>query len=281
MMSFQIMHHLLKRRSLQTFKMSISSQSLSSFTRTGDKDIPHLDKVRSKVLRLLKFKIREILASLKFQETELEPKEQEYDVKIQLIFTVLIDKDKEKQEKEPNGMRLKVLFLLVKLNMMLGTVVFAQRNRQTIKSQKISWKLPIFTFVEEMQNKISQIVKTKPSLAQKTFQNVQVVLKKQIKFQEPIKVQVHVQVYVSSGQKGEVSNQSQREQEAGSYRMHQIEGEEMNTYSQPRNLQNNQAQSKPQSMRKSRNLCLQQKTQLWELSSQSTEGHHKPGTLRT
>ncbi|KAA6400955.1 MAG: hypothetical protein EZS28_003518 [Streblomastix strix] len=50
-------------------------------------------------LRLPEFKIREILASLKFQDTGLEQEDPDYEVKVQLISTVLINEDKEKQAK--------------------------------------------------------------------------------------------------------------------------------------------------------------------------------------
>ncbi|KAA6363970.1 MAG: hypothetical protein EZS28_040502, partial [Streblomastix strix] len=85
--------------SQQTFTMSISSQSQSSSSGTGDKDIPYLSRVHRNVLRLPKYKIREILASLKFQDTGLEPEDPDYEVKVQLISTVLIIEDKEKQAK--------------------------------------------------------------------------------------------------------------------------------------------------------------------------------------
>ncbi|KAA6364285.1 MAG: hypothetical protein EZS28_040188, partial [Streblomastix strix] len=85
--------------SQQTFTMSISSQSQSSSSGTGDKDTPYLDRVRRNVLRLPEYKIREILANLKFQDTGLEPEDPDYEVKVQLISTVLINEDKEKQAK--------------------------------------------------------------------------------------------------------------------------------------------------------------------------------------
>ncbi|KAA6393488.1 MAG: hypothetical protein EZS28_010991 [Streblomastix strix] len=85
--------------SQQTFTMSVSSQSQSSYSGTGDRDTPYLDRVRRNVLRLPEYKIREILANLKFQDTGLEPEDPDYEVKVQLIFTVLINEDKEKQAK--------------------------------------------------------------------------------------------------------------------------------------------------------------------------------------
>ncbi|KAA6376543.1 MAG: hypothetical protein EZS28_027933, partial [Streblomastix strix] len=62
-------------------------------------DILYLDRVRRNVLRLLEFKIRKNFASLKYQDTGLEPEDPDYEVKVQLISTVLINKDKEKQVK--------------------------------------------------------------------------------------------------------------------------------------------------------------------------------------
>ncbi|KAA6379478.1 MAG: hypothetical protein EZS28_024995 [Streblomastix strix] len=77
------MHHLLQRRrtpplfiglwalqpsSQQIFTWSISSQSQSGSSGTCDKDTPYLDRVSRNVLHLLEFKIREILASHKFQD---------------------------------------------------------------------------------------------------------------------------------------------------------------------------------------------------------------------
>ncbi|KAA6391463.1 MAG: hypothetical protein EZS28_013014 [Streblomastix strix] len=85
--------------SQQTFTMSISSQSQSSSSGTCYKDTPYLDRVRRNVLRLPEYKIREILASLKFQDSGLEPEDPDYEVKVQLISTVLINEDKEKQAK--------------------------------------------------------------------------------------------------------------------------------------------------------------------------------------
>ncbi|KAA6365958.1 MAG: hypothetical protein EZS28_038516, partial [Streblomastix strix] len=79
--------------SQQTFTMSINNQSQSSSSGTGDKDTPYQDKVRRNVLRLPEYKIREILASLKFQDTRFEPEDPDYEVKVQLISTVLINED--------------------------------------------------------------------------------------------------------------------------------------------------------------------------------------------
>ncbi|KAA6355309.1 MAG: hypothetical protein EZS28_049164 [Streblomastix strix] len=62
--------------------MSISSQSQSSSSGTGDKDTTYLDKVRRNVLSLPEFKIREILASLKFQDSGIELQGQDYEVKL-------------------------------------------------------------------------------------------------------------------------------------------------------------------------------------------------------
>ncbi|KAA6313346.1 MAG: hypothetical protein EZS28_055769, partial [Streblomastix strix] len=59
----------------------------------------YLDRVRRNVLRLPEFKIREILASLKFQDTGLEPEDPDYEIKVQLISTVLINEDKENEAK--------------------------------------------------------------------------------------------------------------------------------------------------------------------------------------
>ncbi|KAA6367115.1 MAG: hypothetical protein EZS28_037359 [Streblomastix strix] len=79
--------------------MSISIQSLSNSSVTGDKESLYQFRVRRNVLRLPEYKIREILASLKFQDTGLEPEDPDYEVKVQLISTVLINEDKEKQAK--------------------------------------------------------------------------------------------------------------------------------------------------------------------------------------
>ncbi|KAA6400942.1 MAG: hypothetical protein EZS28_003537, partial [Streblomastix strix] len=76
-----------------------SEKSQSGSSGTGDKDTPYLDRVRRNVLRLPEYKIREILANLKFQDTGLEPEDPDYEVKVQLISTVLINEDKEKQAK--------------------------------------------------------------------------------------------------------------------------------------------------------------------------------------
>ncbi|KAA6377184.1 MAG: hypothetical protein EZS28_027290, partial [Streblomastix strix] len=62
--------------SQQTFTMSISSQSQSSSSGTGDKNTPYLDR-----------------------DTGLEPEDPDYEVKVQLISTVLINEDKEMQTK--------------------------------------------------------------------------------------------------------------------------------------------------------------------------------------
>ncbi|KAA6398823.1 MAG: hypothetical protein EZS28_005652 [Streblomastix strix] len=85
--------------SQQTFTMSISNQSQSSSSGTGDKTTPYLDRVRWNVLRLSENKIREILANHKFQDIGLVPEDPDYEVKVQLISTVLINEDKEKQAK--------------------------------------------------------------------------------------------------------------------------------------------------------------------------------------
>ncbi|KAA6393485.1 MAG: hypothetical protein EZS28_010988 [Streblomastix strix] len=55
----------------QTLTMSLRSQSQSSSSGTGNKDKPYQDRVRRNVLRLPEFKIHEILASIKFQDTGL------------------------------------------------------------------------------------------------------------------------------------------------------------------------------------------------------------------
>ncbi|KAA6328310.1 MAG: hypothetical protein EZS28_053734, partial [Streblomastix strix] len=63
--------------------MSICRLSQSCSFRICEKETSFMERVRRNVLRLLEFRIREILASFKFQDTNLEPEDQDYEVKIE------------------------------------------------------------------------------------------------------------------------------------------------------------------------------------------------------
>ncbi|KAA6393133.1 MAG: hypothetical protein EZS28_011342 [Streblomastix strix] len=77
--------------------MSIDRLSQSRSSGTGEKESSFIERIRRNVLSLPEFKIREIFASFKFQETRLEQRNPDHEVKVQLIFTVLISEDKGRQ----------------------------------------------------------------------------------------------------------------------------------------------------------------------------------------
>ncbi|KAA6394091.1 MAG: hypothetical protein EZS28_010383 [Streblomastix strix] len=117
----------------------------------------YLDRVRRNDLCLPEYKIREILAILKFQDTGLELKDPDEQVKVQFIYTVLINEDKEKQAKE---IRLQVFEGFVPLNQIESNIRLASaedKNKIKEKDDKVDQKE---SKQQELLSKLKEIDKS-------------------------------------------------------------------------------------------------------------------------